>query len=141
MRMHGKSNGTRICNLSYNVQQPKPLKKCYYCEKVISKRNTKYCSVECQRNYEWDALKINIENGLFVSTKTLKKYLIEKEQNICSECGTGSIWNNKKLMLQMDHIDGNPNNNIYSNVRLLCPNCHTQTPTWGYSLSKKNNEC
>lgn len=33
--------------------------------------------------------------------------------------------------MQIDHIDGNSDNNVISNCRLLCPNCHTQTKTWG----------
>ena len=43
---------------------------------------------------------------------------------------------NKKLSLQIDHIDGNCENNKPDNLRLLCPNCHTQTDTWG--IKNKN---
>lgn len=112
----------------------KPLKKCHHCGDPIpkGKRNKKYCSVECSRESEKEKVKIKIENDEVVSHKTLKKFLVETREEICAECGTGTIWNNKKLILQMDHIDGNMNNTILSNVRLLCPNCHTQTLTWGY---------
>ena len=48
----------------------------------------------------------------------------------CSECKIVD-WNGKPLRFQMDHVDGNTFNNDVSNLRWLCPNCHTQTPTWG----------
>lgn len=48
----------------------------------------------------------------------------------CSECGLGPNWNNKPLTLQVDHIDGDNQNNDLDNLRLLCPNCHSQTETF-----------
>ncbi len=36
----------------------------------------------------------------------------------------------KPIPLQIDHIDGNSDNNTEDNFRLLCPNCHAQTPTY-----------
>lgn len=47
-----------------------------------------------------------------------------------AECGI-SEWQGKTLTLHLDHIDGNHTNNILSNLRWLCPNCHQQTDTWG----------
>lgn len=55
----------------------------------------------------------------------------------CVECGTGSEWNGKPLTLDLDHIDGNWKNNLPENLRLLCPNCHTQTPTYSYKNHNK----
>lgn len=39
-------------------------------------------------------------------------------------------WNNKDIVLILDHIDGNPDNNNPSNLRLVCPNCDSQLPTF-----------
>jgi Zn finger protein HypA/HybF involved in hydrogenase expression len=50
--------------------------------------------------------------------------------NKCSECGSLPEWNGKFLSLQLDHINGVFNDNRLENVRLLCPNCHSQTPTF-----------
>jgi len=47
----------------------------------------------------------------------------------CSECGIDS-WNEKPIVLELDHIDGDNRNNLPVNLRLLCPNCHSQTPTF-----------
>lgn len=51
----------------------------------------------------------------------------------CVDCGNEGIWKDKKLKLEVDHIDGNPLNNVADNLRFMCPNCHSQTETYGYN--------
>jgi len=60
----------------------------------------------------------------------------------CSECKI-TKWNNKDLILDIDHINGNRTDNSLENLRFLCPNCHRQTPTWGYQTKNgfRKNEC
>jgi hypothetical protein len=48
----------------------------------------------------------------------------------CEECGNDGTWNDKPITLQLDHISGDHYNNSIENIRILCPNCHSQTPTY-----------
>jgi len=66
-----------------------------------------------------------------------KKILLLEEQNgKCLICGIDS-WLDNSLPLELDHTDGDTKNNKKSNLRILCPNCHSQTPTWKKGYKNK----
>ena len=104
--------------------------KCRNCSKEFkffpSQSNGFYCSNKCQGEHK---VKEAIESGNYTRSNAVsyfKKYTEYK----CNQCGI-SEWNGKELRLQIDHIDGNNKNDKIENYRYLCPNCHTQTDTWG----------
>ena len=64
-------------------------------------------------------------------TFKLKNRLLNEgvKQNICEICNI-TEWQGKSINMQLDHIDGNCHNHGLSNLRLICPNCHSQTETY-----------
>lgn len=72
----------------------------------------------------------------------IKKYIMKF--NIlpyeCVKCGTKDMWCDSSLVLQLDHINGNPLDNRVENLRFLCPNCHSQTSTFaGKNILPRNS--
>ena len=66
-------------------------------------------------------------NGTALKNRLIKEDLLEDK---CNKCGLSNEWENEYLSLQLDHIDGNHDNNKFENLRLLCPNCHSQTSNY-----------
>lgn len=56
----------------------------------------------------------------------------------CENCGQGPRWKGKPLTLELEHIDGNRNNHRLENLKILCPHCHSQTPTYRKKKSALN---
>lgn len=91
-------------------------------------KTNKFCDNKCQQDFAWNIVKQEIEQGLRGATK---RYIVERFGDICVSCGLTNEWNGKPITLQLDHKDGNSDNNSIENLRILCPNCHTQTDTYG----------
>ena len=69
--------------------------------------------------------------GKLVQSHKLKLRLIAEglKKHKCECCGI-TEWNGQPTPIELDHIDGNRYNNTIENLRILCPNCHAQTPTY-----------
>ena len=70
-------------------------------------------------------------------TRVLLRALLESGVSYeCSKCGI-SKWNDRFIRLQVEHKNGNNLDNRTDNLELLCPNCHSQTKTYGVMRSKR----
>lgn len=101
----------------------RPEVSCLYCKEKT--KNEKFCSNSCQLSFK--RLKA-INSGIF-SASVGRVYLIKTYGIQCEMCKL-TEWQGKIIPIELDHRDGNSENNSLSNLRLLCPNCHAQTPTY-----------
>jgi hypothetical protein len=134
---------SRSCAAVFNNQMrearaPKLMKSftCLGCGKKRDRRKNsqgRFCDNKCQAAHRWSETRQRIEQGNMVGIGllSLKRFITETRGPNCSECDQPPWWNGKPLTLEMDHEDGDRANNHPLNLRLLCPHCHTQTPTWG----------
>lgn len=70
-------------------------------------------------------------NGRRESAFRLRRALVDSGIPEQCACGLKTEWNGKKLVLQVDHKDGDFSNNRIENLRFICPNCHSQTENFG----------
>lgn len=124
---------SRSCSVSYNNRlTPKRIKKvrvCSMCDNVV-RRGMVACSDECMSKYKLKVLEGRAKDGL-LSSRSLKRFLLMRDGEKCSSCGWSEINKTTGLVpVELDHIDGDSSNNELSNLRILCPNCHSLTPTF-----------
>ena len=88
---------------------------------------------------EVDPSKLFTENSKH-NRSVLRRYIIKNNliPYRCAICGAIE-WQGKTLSLELDHINGVNNDNRLENLRFLCPNCHSQTTTYG-SRNQQLNE-
>ena len=77
------------------------------------------------------------DEEIFIENSSVQRPIVRKkiiDENLleykCACCGI-STWQGKDLSLELDHINGINNDHRLENLRFLCPNCHSQTETYG----------
>jgi len=112
---------------------------CLHCGKEnvwVRQNSNKYCNNACQgaatreaRITRWLNEDYTWGNNIPGWIKDKNGYLARERGYTCEGCGI-SEHNGKDIVLECDHIDGNNKHNEPSNLRLICPNCHSQTDTF-----------
>lgn len=134
---------SRSCSATHNNRiNPKRKRKrvicqCLTCSKEFlgHRHSAKFCCRHCDNEHKRkEADKKVLLNKGFASNavnNTIRSFLIRQNGNHCMLCGmNASNWHGKPLTLIVDHIDGKSKNNSLDNVRLVCPNCDAQLPTF-----------
>jgi 5-methylcytosine-specific restriction endonuclease McrA len=112
------------------------MRQCRGCGSELSKRSQKvYCGNACQASFRRNAsTKRWLESGdAWIDGRRshyIRQYLADTQSGCCAICGAAGMWLGQPLALVLDHIDGNPTNNRRENLRLICPNCDSQLPTY-----------
>lgn len=85
------------------------------------------------KNLSKEDLLIKLKNNTVRITSNIKQLIIKYDviPYQCELCNIDAEYNGKNLVLHLDHVDGVCTNNDISNLRFLCPNCHSQTDTFG----------
>jgi 5-methylcytosine-specific restriction endonuclease McrA len=104
----------------------------------ISHFNSSKTKLSKKRTSSLSLQDILVENSTYANRTRLKAKLLATNSlsYCCSICGI-SEWCNTYISLQLDHINGINNDNRLENLRLLCPNCHSQTDTFSGKNKKK----
>lgn len=143
-----KNRNNKYCSRSCSVtvanknKVKREVLNCLKCNKSLLGKaiEMQYCSAHCHQSAikeeQWQEL--NKNDSYVVSHRTLRAILIFKFGSKCMECGWDKINPaTNKCPIELEHIDGDHTNNKISNVKLLCPNCHSLTVTYK-ALNKGN---
>lgn len=104
--------------------------KCNNCGKLHLTKNL-FCGKTCRDEFRFKENLKRVKKGLIPDTnrETIKKVILKLRGHECEICHNAE-WQGQKIPLILDHIDGSHENNKLENLRLVCPNCDAQLPTY-----------
>lgn len=127
---------TKFCSIACSARSRKQeCLPCTICGKTVAFAKQRYCSQACHRKGEFERRRSLLESGAYCGVYNCNGYIRKYLANIfgerCSRCG----WCERhpktgKVPVEVEHIDGDWRNNRVENLTLLCPNCHSLTPTY-----------
>lgn len=125
---------SRGCSKRYHNQQRPPKSRkvaatrvCQNCDKPTY--NKTFCSQACGGEFKRKDSYNRLINAQKIGPQAARSAILDNRKYQCEKC-LRSEWNDQKIPLVMDHIDGNSENNHIDNLQLLCCNCDAQTPTY-----------
>lgn len=120
---------SRLCSaLHSNLARGRSLRVCKSCNGPLLKRGGSRIYCDGCHTVRWSSMRVSsLEEAR--SDLVRKRILIEDRGRHCEVCAKDT-WMSQPIPIELDHIDGNSDNNIRENLRLLCPNCHAQTSTY-----------
>ena len=145
-RLLTEDTKNKIRNSLYKTITPKqkvePIKKhkisikkyCLNCGDEIN--HGKFCSSKCscqlkhKESYKYFLNNPSYFNNGGYTPKSFRDFFLIEQDNKCSICNCEPFWNGKYLQFVIDHIDGDASNNTRDNIRMICPNCDSQTDTF-----------
>jgi hypothetical protein len=99
------------------------------CRTIFNNQKRKQAKCDGVRLSKTEVALLRFQQGLVRERPALRRHLTKTQGYKCACCGVFE-WNGKPITLVVDHIDGNAGNNVPGNLRLLCPNCNSQTETF-----------
>lgn len=142
-----KANNQKYCSNKCKNEFLLISRNCDNCNKLLIKhrslKNQKlvFCDNKCQSEFNYKSFindwlnnkklgikKVGWQNQI---SNYIRRYMLERANYSCSNCNWNKLHEDGSSPLHIDHVDGNAINNNILNLRVLCPNCHSLTSTFG----------
>jgi hypothetical protein len=135
-----KRGSTKYCSIEcqrsvYPKKPPRPASCLNGCGNKLKENAKQYCSFRCMHAYRY-ARKVQaftLQGGVYghVPVQFLARMLRDLYGERCTKCGWAQRHHKTgKVPVEVEHIDGDWQNNRLTNLTLICPNCHALTPTF-----------
>ena len=116
---------------------------CLFCGKLLTgqRQSGVFCGPKCWAELDYQQYIQKWKAGVVDGSKCpagdilsnhIRRYIFEKYNSACVKCGWHEVNQyTGKVPCQVNHIDGNSSNHKEENLELLCPSCHSLTPSYG----------